>query len=182
MRHTLTACLLLALLCATASAQDDNPNRATDGVSTASASSSFSSGFPASSAIDGERMGGLWGEGGGWKDGSQYDFPDWLRVDFGRVLSIGRVVVYSAQSDNPADPVSEPDSSAICAQAGLFSFEVQTLDADGVNWTTRATVVRNNLCKRVVTFVPVPTTAVRVLVGFGREDHSRITELEIFSR
>lgn len=180
MKRTLTTLLFLATLCAPAFAQDDNVNHAVDGAAVASASSEYSADYPAYSAIDGERAGELWGDGGGWKG----SLSAWFRVDFNRAgpVSVGRVIVYSAQSDNPADPVTEPTNTQTCTDVGLTNFEVQTLDVNGLSWTTRATVSRNSLCKRVVTFPPVPTNAVRVVINVGRDDYARITELEIFSR
>src|SRR5688500_4383602 len=49
----------------------------------ASASTTFSSGHPASSTINNERAGRQWSEGsGGWKDATAGAWPDWLQVTF----------------------------------------------------------------------------------------------------
>src|SRR5262249_281900 len=48
----------------------------------ASASSTWNGSFPASSAINGDRKGLNWANGGGWQDATSGSFPDWLQVNF----------------------------------------------------------------------------------------------------
>lgn len=51
--------------------QDDTISRIVQRVLT-----SFSASYPASAAIDGDRKGTNWGNGGGWMDGTCEEFPD----------------------------------------------------------------------------------------------------------
>src|SRR5262249_20262158 len=49
---------------------------------TVTSSSFYNSGYAPAGAIDGDRKGVFWSNGGGWNDGTLYGFPDWLEVDF----------------------------------------------------------------------------------------------------
>ncbi|HET9831687.1 MAG TPA: S8 family serine peptidase, partial [Vicinamibacterales bacterium] len=71
---------------------------------TALASSTYSSGYDASGAINGDRKGASWGSGGGWNDGTANAWPDWLEVDFAGAKTINEVDVFSVQ-DNYTAPV-----------------------------------------------------------------------------
>src|SRR4051812_6439132 len=62
---------------------------------TASASSIYNAGHPASGAINGDRSGANWGSGGGWSDATPDAFPDWLQVDFGASATIDEIDVFS---------------------------------------------------------------------------------------
>src|SRR5262249_19305539 len=72
----------------------------------ASASSTYSSGFPASAINDGERAGLNAGNGGYWNDATPNTFPDWAQINFNGAKTIDRVVVYTLQDNylNPVDP------------------------------------------------------------------------------
>jgi hypothetical protein len=58
-----------------------NVARTTNGR-TASASSTYNTKFSVNGAIDGDRNGNNWGNGGGWNDATADLYPDWLQVDF----------------------------------------------------------------------------------------------------
>src|SRR5204862_366912 len=49
---------------------------------TAIGSTTYSSGYAASGAINGDRRGQNWGNGGGWNDATSNTYPDWLEIDF----------------------------------------------------------------------------------------------------
>src|SRR6185295_3235404 len=70
----------------------------------ASASSTYSTGYAASGAINGDRKGVNWGAGGGWTDGTPDAYPDWLEVDFPVAKTIDEVDVFSVQ-DNYTAPI-----------------------------------------------------------------------------
>jgi hypothetical protein len=72
---------------------------------TAIGSSTWSTGFGASGAINGDRSGQLFGFGGGWSDGTQGVWPDWLEVDFAGLQTIDEVDVFTVQ-DNYTSPVT----------------------------------------------------------------------------
>jgi YD repeat-containing protein len=70
---------------------------------TASASSTSSSSYPASAAINGDRKGTYWGLGGGWMDATANTYPDWIQVDFNGGKTIDEVDVFTLQ-DNYSNP------------------------------------------------------------------------------
>ncbi|WP_245539981.1 IPT/TIG domain-containing protein [Rudaea cellulosilytica] len=141
----------------------------------ASASTTFGAAFGTSGAIDGDIAGTLWSNGGGWSDGTFQSFPDWLQVNFSTAQRINDVIVYTL-GDNYSSGVDPTDSTAF-TQYGLTAFDVQVLQDS--TWTTVASITGNNLVKRRVVFMPVTTTAVRV-VGNASADgnYSRIVEVE----
>jgi glucose/arabinose dehydrogenase len=143
----------------------------------ASASSAFNAGFAPAGANDGETAGADWGENGGWNDGTAGVWPDWLQVTFGGAKTINRVVVTTVQ-DNYASP-SPPNDAMTFSQWGVTGFQVQTWT--GAAWVTQATVTGNNRVRRTVTFAPVTTDRVRVLVTAALNSYSRIVELEAWT-
>jgi hypothetical protein len=140
----------------------------------ASASSSFGSGYPASSLNNGERAGANWTNGGGWADATLDAYPDWAQVDFNATKTINRVVVYTLQ-DNWQGP-AEPTDAMTFTQYGIVDFTVQGWN--GAAWVTLGTVAGNNLVKRTVTFDAVSTSRIRVQVTNALGSVSRITEVE----
>ncbi|HEX6398526.1 MAG TPA: discoidin domain-containing protein, partial [Steroidobacteraceae bacterium] len=146
----------------------------------ASASSMYSAAYAPAGAVDGDRAGARWGNGGGWNDGTMKTTPDWLQVAFSGAKAIDRVVVYTVQ-DNYAAPL-EPTDDMTFTQYGLTDFDVQARSSRGA-WTTLASVAGNRLVKRTVTFAPFTTTAVRIVAKKSADGTwSRITELEAWGR
>jgi hypothetical protein len=146
----------------------------------ASASSTYSAGYAPAGAVDGERAGVRWGNGGGWNDGTMQTTPDWLQVAFSGAKSIDRVVVYTVQ-DNYAAPI-EPTDEMTFTKYGLTDFDVQARSSRGA-WMTLASVTGNRLVKRTVTFAPITTTAVRIVAKKSIDGAwSRITEVEAWGR
>src|SRR4029079_8693311 len=146
----------------------------------ASASSTYSAAYAPAGAVDGERAGVRWGNGGGWEDGTMQTTPDWLQVAFSGAKSIDRVVVYTVQ-DNYAAPI-EPTDEMTFTKYGLTDFDVQARSSRGA-WMTLASVTGNRLIKRAVTFAPITTTAVRIVAKKSIDGAwSRITEVEAWGR
>jgi hypothetical protein len=143
----------------------------------ATASSTISPAFPASSINNGERAGVNWGNGGGWNDASANAYPDWVQIAFNGGKTIDRVVVYTVQ-DNYANPV-EPTDAQTFSLYGVTAFNVQ--GKQGRKWVTLATVTGNNLVKRTVTFAPFTTDHIRINVTKALASYSRITEVEAWS-
>jgi subtilisin family serine protease len=145
---------------------------------TALASSTYSSGYGASGAINGDRKGASWGSGGGWNDGTPNAWPDWLEVDFAGTKTISEVDVFSVQ-DNYTAPV-DPTPTMTFTQYGLTDFTVQYWD--GTTWVTPpgGAVSGNNLVWRQVSFAAVTTTKIRLLVTGALATWSRVTELEAY--
>ncbi len=142
----------------------------------ASASSILSPAYPASGAINGDRKGLSWGNGGGWNDGTANTSPDWLEVDFSGSKAIDEVSVFSMQ-DSYTAPV-EPTATMTFGLWGLRAFEIQYWT--GSSWATipGATITNNNLVWRRFTFTPVTTTKIRVWITAALNGYSRIIEVE----
>jgi RHS repeat-associated protein len=143
---------------------------------TAAASTRLDEGRAASGAINGDRAGRNWGNGGGWHDSSPDAFPDWLEVSFAGSRTVDEVSVFSVQNNflSPAEPTEQMTFS----QYGVTAFEVQWWD--GSAWQTAAGVAGNNLVLRKVSFTPVTTTKIRVLVTGALASYSRIAEVEAY--
>jgi len=142
----------------------------------ASASSTYNPSYPASGAINGDRKGLSWGNGGGWNDGTPNAAPDWLEVDFNGSKTIDEVDVFSMQ-DNYSAP-ADPTATMTFSYWGLRAFEVQYWN--GAAWAPvpGGTVSDNNLVWRKVTFAPITTTKVRVFITAFLNGYSRVIELE----
>ena len=138
----------------------------------ATASSSYSSlNLNPPTAINGTRATGTY-----WNDFTQNVFPDWLQVTFSGSKTIGEVAVFSLQ-DNLQNPV-EPTPDMTFTLYGVTAFDVQYWN--GSSWVTAASVAGNNKVWRRVTFAPVSTTAIRVVVNAASDGWSRIVELEAY--
>ena len=139
----------------------------------ATASSSYSAGFPVSAVNNNERAGLNWGNGGGWNDATASAFPDWVQITSTARRrstawwSIRCRTTYTARSSR-----RRPDLLAY----GVTDFTVQGWN--GSAWVTLGTVSGNNLVKRTVSFSrlhhrPHPGQCHRRTGGY-----SRITEIE----
>ena len=73
---------------------------------TAVASSTYGPAYAGSGAINGDRTGANWGNGGGWNDATPDLFPDWLEIDFSGEKTIDEIDVFSVQDayQSPAPP------------------------------------------------------------------------------
>jgi YD repeat-containing protein len=147
--------------------------------STVTASSTYSSSFPASSVIDGDRKGLNWGGGGGWNDGTNGVWPDWLEIDFPSSQTISEIDVFTLQ-DNYSSP-SDPTLTMQCNSYGIIDFSVQSWD--GSNWVSEpgGDVTGNNNVWRQFTFTPIATGKIRVYVTNARAGFSRLTEVEAWT-
>ena len=140
----------------------------------ASASSTYSSGYPVSAVNNNERAGTSWGNGGGWNDATGGVFPDWVQINFNGSKTLDRVVVYTVQ-DNYNNPV-EPTDTMTFSLYGVTDFTVQGWN--GSAWVTLGTVSGNNLVKRTVSFTAFTTDRIRVNITNALASYSRITEIE----
>lgn len=153
------------------------------------ASSTFNANYPASAVIDGDRQARNWGAGGGWNDATENVFgSDWLQVNFAGTKTINAIEVFTLRDEfasNPNDPtLTETFNSAINGGSGITSFNVQYLS--GATWVDvpGAQVQFNNNVRRRVTFSPISTNAIRVVVRDAvvwttlPNNYSRIVEVE----
>lgn len=147
--------------------------------SVATASSTYSTSYPASAAINGDRKGTPPSSGGLWHSASPGNtFPDWLQVDFNGNKTIDEIDVFTLQ-DNYSSP-SEPTSTMTFSLYGLTSFEVQYWN--GSIWVdvTAGNVTGNNKVWRSFSFTPITTSKIRVQTHASVDGYSRITELEAY--
>ena len=144
---------------------------------TASASSSYSSRYPPSAVIDGERSGAPWGDGGAWQDKCA-GLPDWLQVDLAQAYTITEVDVFSLQ-ENAVDPFEPTPTLTSSLAPRDFHLEYW----DGAQWTTvpGSSVVGNTQVWTQVTFPAITTTRVRLVVTRTAGNRSRISEFEVFT-
>jgi hypothetical protein len=141
----------------------------------ASASSTFSASFPASSINNGDRAGLGWGSGGGWNDATGNAYPDWVQINFSGQKTIDHVIVYTLQ-DNYQSPVDPPDTLTF-TQYGVTAFQVQGWN--GSAWVNLGGAVSgNNLVKRTVNFSAFTTDRIRVNITGAMASYSRIVEVE----
>ena len=143
---------------------------------TALASSTYTSNYPASGTINGDRKGLNWGAGGAWCDGTSNSWPDWLEVDFDGLKSIDEVDVFSMQ-DSYRTP-SEPTPTMTFAFYGLKAFQVQYWNGSAWVDVPGGGVANNNLVWRQVTFAAVTTSKIRILVTSALNAYSRVMEIE----
>lgn len=145
---------------------------------TASASSSWDASYPPSAAIDGDRTGRGYGAGGVWNDATRSSFPDWIQVQLAATKTVDRVVVYSMQDDYAAP--AEPTDATTARYYQLVDFDVQAWS--GGAWMTVASVKGNDRAKRAVSFTPVSTDRVRIVVNDANGRFSRVAEIEVWGR
>lgn len=145
---------------------------------TASASSVYSSGFPAQAINNGDRNGVNWGAGGVWSDATAKKYPDWAQITFNGVKSIEEIDVFSVQDDY-TNPV-EPTPTMTFSKYGLKSFKVQYWN--GAKWVTVSggQVSGNTLVWRKFTFPAIKTDRIRVSISSALGGYSRVTELEAY--
>jgi hypothetical protein len=140
------------------------------------ASSTYSTAFAPSNAIDGDRKGIVY-----WNDATSRSFPDWLEVDFNGTKSISEVDVFTVQ-DNFQTP-ADPTPSMTFTLYGIRNFEVQYWTGTAWADVPGGAITNNNLVWRSFVFAPLSTTKVRVLVTAAADGvWSRITEVEAYQK
>jgi hypothetical protein len=144
----------------------------------ASASSTYSAGYPVSAINNSERAGLNPGNGGYWNDATPNALPDWVQIIFSGAKTVDHVIVYSLQ-DNYLNPV-EPNDTQTFTLYGITGFTVQGWD--GAAWVTLATVSGNNLVKRSVTFAAYTTDRIRINITGTVDSWSRLTEVEAWGQ
>jgi len=152
---------------------------ATSAGATATASSTFTDrNYSPGGAIDGDRKGLNWENGGGWNDSTRGVWPDALNVSFNGSKTISEIRVYTLQDsfNNPQEPTPDMNASLY----GLIDFDVQYWD--GSQWVTvpGGAIRGNDKVMRTITFPSLATTVIRINVLNARAYYSRITEVEAF--
>jgi hypothetical protein len=149
---------------------------------TASASSTLDPGRAASAAINGDRRAIHWGTdpstGSGWHDSSNNTYPDWLQVNFAGARTISEVNVFTVQ-DNVFAPV-EPTQELTFTKYGVTAFQLEYWTGSAWAPIPGASVTGNNKVWRKLTFAPLTTDRVRVLITGALAGNSRLTEVEVY--
>jgi hypothetical protein len=150
----------------------------------ASASSEMDAGRSALAAINGDRRGLHWGSdtatGSGWHDSSNNRYPDWLEVVFAGPRTVRQVNVFSVQ-DNVFAP-QEPTEGLTFTKYGVTNFRVEYWDGSAWLGVPGEEVWGNDKVWRTVSFAPVTTTKIRVVVNLGQAGYSRIAEVEAWGQ
>jgi hypothetical protein len=152
----------------------------TSSGATVSASSTRSASFPAEAAIDGDRKGLQWGDGGGWHDWTRNGWPDWLEIQFAGPQTIDEIDVFSVQ-DNYSSPV-EPTLAMTFTKYGLQDFTVEYWTGSGWQVVSGGTVVGNNNVWRQFNFAAVTTSRIRIHISRALSSYSRIIEVEAWGQ
>lgn len=161
----------------TVTASRVNVAAATNGA-TAVASSTFSSAFAPTGAINGDRKGIGWGNGGGWNDGTGGTYPDSLEIDFAGSKTIDEIDVFTLQ-DNYQSPI-EPTLATPFSQYGITDFQVQYWTGAAWAMVPNGSITGSRLVWRRLSFAPLSTTRIRILVTGSLNTWSRITEVEAY--
>ena len=135
--------------------------------------------FPASSVINGDRKGVSWGNGGGWQDGTDGSWPDWLEIQFAGMRTIEEVDVFTVQ-DSYASP-GTPTLSMTFTKYGLQDFVVEYWTGSAWQPVPGGVVVNNTRVWRQFNFAPVTTSRIRVLVTRALASKSRLVEVEVYA-
>jgi subtilisin family serine protease len=147
---------------------------------TASASSTFDAGRSPLAAINGDRRGVHWGSdpstGSGWHDATKDAYPDWLEVRFPGQRAVDEISLYTLQ-DAYSSP-SEPTDGMLFTKYGVVDFEAQYWTGSQWAGVPNGAVVGNDRVRRSLTFAPVTTDRVRVLITKAQAGYSRVAELE----
>ncbi len=134
--------------------------------------------YPVSAINNGDRKGLNAGSGGNWLS-STATFPQWVEVDFNGSKTISEIDVFSLQ-DNYANPI-EPTEATTFSLYGLTAFDVQYWN--GSTWTTVSggSVTGNNKVWKKISFAPLTTSKIRVLINASVDGWSRMVEVEAWT-
>ena len=144
---------------------------------TATVSSQFSTAYPASTLINGDRKGSGWGSSrGGWNDATAGGFPDWTEIAFSGSRTIDEVNVFTLQ-DNYSTP-AEPTLDMTFSQFGAVNFDVQYWTGSAWQTVPGGSVNGNNNVWKRVTFAAVSTQKIRVYVTGALANYTRLVEVE----
>ena len=135
--------------------------------------SSVLSGYESEFAINGDRQGARY-----WNDATPNAMPDWLQIDFAGSQKVSQVNVFSVQDAYGAPSIPTPATPF--RLYGLKDFQLEY--RSGAKWVLvpNGAIVNNGLVWRTVTFDPVTTSAIRILITGTPDQWSRIVEVEAY--
>lgn len=134
---------------------------------TARASSEHPSGlYLADSVVAGHTTGERWAKGGGWNDGTESEFPDWLEVSLAEPVEVRAVRILTLE---PAE------------RHGIRDFDVQL--RHGGEWVTCAEVRDNEDASVLVSAPGMRSDRVRIVVHAANDEaYSRIVAVGVYAR
>lgn len=148
------------------------------------ASSTHSSNFSAENAINGDRKGAPWDNGGYWNDAipNPSTSTDWLEITFYDDSAINKINVFSVQ-DTYWAPV-EPNKSLTFTNHGLVDFRVEVWLNNA--WAAipdgRGVVTGNNKVWTQITFPTIVTKKIKIVVTKASDQWVRIAEVEAITQ
>ena len=143
----------------------------------ARASSIYAPLYGPGTLINGDRKGLNWGANGGWKDATQYVYPDWVEIEFKGPQTVNRVDVFSLQ-DGYKTPV-EPTSTLKFTKYGVTAFHIEYWTGSAWAKVPGATVTGNDLVWKSVQFSSITTSKIRVVIDVALDTWSRAVEVEV---
>jgi hypothetical protein len=144
----------------------------------ATASSTYSAGYPVAAVNNGDRKGLNWAAGGGWADSTLNAYPDWVQIDFSGSQTINEIDLFTIQ-DNNGSPLT-PTLTMQFSQFGITDFEVQYWTGSAWADVPGGNVTGNRNVWRQFTFASITTSKIRVLVNNAMAGYSRIVEIEAY--
>ena len=148
---------------------------------TAISSSDYNPGYAPAATNDGERSGANWGSGGGWNDGTNSSFPDYLEINFSSNKSISEIDVFTVQ-DNYNSP-STPTPVMTFTLYGLVAFQAQYWS--GTTWVDvpGGNITGNTNVWIKIGFPAISTDRIRIKTNNAADGiWSRITEVEAWGQ
>jgi RHS repeat-associated protein len=112
-----------------------------------------------------------------WRD--EHGLPSWLEIGFAGPQTIDEVDVI-AVADHPAY-FSDPAEGQTFTQFGVTAFEVQYWTGSAWAGVPGGSVPGNNLVWKKVTFTPVTTAKIRIVVSGAADGVARIAEVEAYT-
>lgn len=142
------------------------------------ASSQYSSSFPVSAAINGDRRSLYLADGryNMWHSAHGVQKPDWLEVTFAAPKVIDEIDIFTQQDDYLSN--TEPTEAMLFTQYGLRDIEVQYWADTGWATIPNGSITNNAHVWRKFNFSPVTTSKIRVLVRATADGYSRVWEIE----
>ena len=144
----------------------------------ATASSTASATYPVGAVINGDRRGASYYGGDVWHDATGATFPDSVEIAFAGSKIIDEIAVYGVQ--DAWDTPSEPSPTLTWRYWGVTDFTVQAWTGSAWQTVPGGVIRGNTLVKRAITFPPLTTTRIRVLIEGTVDGWSRLTEVEAF--
>ncbi len=141
------------------------------------ATSTFSTAFPVSAIINGDRSGAGWANGtGGWNDATPGFFPDTLEVHFDGEKRINEIDFYTLQ-DNYNESV-EPSADMTFNQYGVTKLKISYWNSTTGTWVLLAEYKDNNLVWRKLQFPTIKTAKLSIDILKSTDNYSRVVEIE----